>query len=214
MAFKIETKILLMFALSIFVLAFKDEPPGKQNPPMTKKHLDSIISFENRYMQAADSIAGRGGWTAKVYAKVANHLKFIQVKDQIWPDSLLSSVTVAYFRDKPIAYLEVPVSQTDDSYHEYDNYFYKGKLIAFKITHFVFKSNCGPGDGAIKERTIMYLDTTGIEVKRVHSVVDVNNKPVASETCYPKMQNDYIMYRSYAETPLAKFGIEADKPKK
>jgi hypothetical protein len=174
---------------------------------VVKTHNDSIVSFAKKFIHSADSVASRGHKATRVFAKVGAMGKYVQVNDNNWPDSIVEAITVVYYGDNPVEYIEIPISRDGDVYQENDSYYRKGRLIALKIATSIFKGNCVRQNGAMNERSTWYYDPSGVEIRKEHSLVDANNKEVNNKECFSGSGANYKPYMEFSNIPLVKAGL-------
>ena len=171
-------------------------------------NIDSIVKRTDNYINYMNRMAAHGNPYMKTYAKIQGHPKFRAVTNPThWPDSIEYTVNVVSYNGAPAEYAETPVSGTGGSDIEFDNYFYNGKLLAYRYFEVLPHSDCT--GGSLTNAVTQYYDSTGKYIKTIHVLFDAANHQINPDTC-PAVHTDLShIYNSYADTPLAKEGIES-----
>ncbi len=201
-----SSKFLYIPALIIFMFSFSVISGGGE-PFLQKGDEDSIVKRTDNYINYMNRMAAHGDQYMKTYAKISGHSKFRAVTNSgHWPDGIESTVNVVSYKGEPAEYAETPVSGPNASNIEYDNYYYNGKILAYRYFEVFTHSDCT--GGSLTNSVTQYYDSTGKYVKTIHVLFDANNHQVDPQSC-PSAHIDLThIYKTYSDTPLAKEGIE------
>jgi len=199
-SFKILPILLSIAAFACFSALVPAKEAKRQN---SETITDSLVHFAKNYVNYMDNLGAKGAWFKKVYVKQTGHERYkLWPHTDHWPDSLEETVNVIYYKNEPVVYAEIPLGSAGDTYQETDCYFYKGKLIACKQIFTDFKSNCTTHQGLLNERTMIWFDSTGTQLRKDFKALDVDNKPVNTANC--STGPEPRLYRTFKETPLGK----------
>jgi len=167
---------------------------------------DSLVHYIDNYIQFVNGIASHGSQYMSTYIKIEGRKKFKPNPDsEYWPDSIEETVNVVRYNKEPIEYAETPLIVPTGTNLEYDNYYYKGKLMAYRVFEVLNNSECA--GGTLTSTMTAYYDSTGRNIKTLHTMFGSNNQPIDATRC-PALNDFSHLYKSYSETPLAKEGIE------
>lgn len=197
---KIYILPIVLFALPLLSINQRD---GKM---LIQSKDDSLVHHIDNYIQYVNGIASRSGQYMSTYIKIEGKEKFKANPDpEYWPDSIEETVNVIRYKKEPIEYAETPLIVPTSTNLEYDNYYYKGKLMAYRV--FEVLNNCECAGGTLTNTMTAYYDSTGRNVRTLHTMFGSNNQPIDTTRC-PIINDFSHLYKSYSETPLAKEGIE------
>ncbi len=197
--------IIIIIVFSFSIVVFGNFSHGK-----TLYHIndeDSLIKRTDNYIRYINAIGAHGNQYMKTYVKLTGQKKFVPVLNPgHWPDSIEQTVNVISYEGKPAEYSETPFSASGESNIEYDNYFYNGKLLAYRYFEVMNNSFCT--GGTLTNTVILYYDSTGKYIKTVHTLFDDKNNSIDPDICLSAKSDLTHIYNSFSETPLAKEGIE------
>jgi hypothetical protein len=190
----------------LVLLSSFSKTTGKQTN-FSEGKQDTIVPFAKRYISYMDNLASKGSWNKKTYIKRINHSQYNPVINENWPDSIEETVYVFTFKEVPVIYTEVPISQ-ENNYKENNWYFYKGSIIARKNIIQEFSSKCTKDHGLLDIESLTIYDTTGSPVIHNFTVKDSKNRPVNAENCNLKTDTNNVIYRTFNETPLVRSRVK------
>jgi len=183
---------------------------SKGSMSISQSKDDSLVHYIDNYIQYINGIAAHGTQYISTYIKISGHKKLIPNPDfEYWPDSIEETISVLRYNKEPVEYAETPLLVPTGTNLEYDNYYYKGKLMAYRVFQVTSNSECA--GGTLTSTMIAYYDSTGRIIKTLHSMFGANNHPIDASRC-PVIDDFSHLYKSFSETPFAKEGIEP-KPK-
>jgi len=204
-----KSTLLLFLPLSFAILALFSAGRCKENrltDPGNNK--DSLVRKTDNYIQYVNGIAAHGSRFMSTYIKISGHKKYSPSPGfGYWPDSIEQTVNVIKYNSEPVEYTETPLNVPGGTNLEYDNYYYKGKLMAYRVFEVVNNSGCT--DGTLTNTMTAYYDSTGGFIKTSHALFGSNNEPIDTVRCAAALNDFSHLYKSYSETPLVKDGIEA-----
>ena len=172
--------------------------------PLSKD--DSLMHYIDNYIQYVNGIAAHGNQYMTTYIKIEGRKKFKPNPDfEYWPDSIEETLNIVRYNKEPIEYAETPLMVPTGTNLEYDNYYYKGKLMAYRVFEVVNNSECAGGTLTITMTA--YYDSTGRNIKISNTMSGPNNQHIDGTRC-PVLNDFSHLYKSYSETPFAIEGIE------
>ncbi len=167
---------------------------------------DSLVKRTDNYIRYINAIGAHGSQYMKTYVKVSGKNKYEAVLNTSkWPDSITETVNVIYYNNEPAEIAETPVTASGGDNIEYDNYFYNGKLLAYRYFDVMNNSYCT--GSTLTNTVIVYYDSTGRCIKTTHTLFDEANKALDPEICLGAKADLSHLYNSYKESPLAKLGV-------
>ena len=197
--------LISLFAFAMAALLFAGR--SKAYIVLLQGNEDSLIRRTDNYIQYVNGIAAHGNRFMKTYIKISGHKKYRQITDyRGWPDSTEETINVVLYKNEPVEYAETPLTVANGTNLEYDNYYYQGKLLAYRIFEVLNNNECT--GGILTNTMTAYYDSTGRIFKTLHTLFGSNNQPIDTATCAAALNDFSHLYRTYSETPLAKEGIE------
>ena len=133
-----------------------------------------------------------------LYARVSGQTTLIRVPDsRRWPEATEASYNVVHdLRDRVVAFVEVPTSESGDWYNEYLHYFdADGRTLVFERSSSFF-NGCPV---KARERTISYFDPTGRLLSREYTLTAFGGSPVDASRCDFMYRYPYQIFRSWPE---------------
>jgi hypothetical protein len=174
--------------------------------PATIGNQDSIVQRADNYIQYVNGLAGHVDQYVSTYIKIAGHRKFIPNPDfEYWPDSIEETISLVRNNKEPVEYAETPLVLPKGTNLEYDNYYYRGKILAYRVFEVITNNDCT--GGSLTNTMIAYYDSTGKNIKTLRKMFGSDNQVIDSLKC-PGLNDFSHLYKSYSETPLAKEGVE------
>ena len=196
----------LIFLIAFQVLPFFIVNQADAQQSGQPENQDSIVQRADNYIQYVNGLAGHIDQYVSTYIKIAGHKKFIPNPDfEYWPDSIEETISLIRYNKEPVEYAETPLVLPKGTNLEYDNYYYKGKILAYRVFEVITNSDCAGGN--LTSTMIAYYDSTGKNIKTLRTMFGSDNQVIDSVKC-PVLNDFSHLYKSYSETPLAKEGIE------
>jgi len=197
-----KTIPILIFLLT-FVMSLNQADAQQSG---SRSNQDSIVQRDDNYIQYVNGLAGHVDQYVSTYIKIAGHKKLIPNPDfEYWPDSIEETLSLVRYNKEPVEYAETPLVLPKGTNLEYDNYFYKGKILAYRVFEVVTNSDCA--GGSLTNTMIAYYDSSGKNIKILHTMFGSDNQVIDPSRC-PVLNDFSHLYKSYSETPLAKEGVE------
>jgi len=202
------TKKLLLTVLILSCFCY--EQSNCKEKSISQSQKADLIKEADEIIAKADSISGTRAYPyLRIFAEVEDEpTQYVEVKDtNNWPENTITAINVIYDEDKkPLAYIEIPISESGDWYNVYGNYYnQEGKITVFKRYSGFFNSECV--DSVLKERTLIYYDAKFNKIDEKYELYDQSDNPVDSTGCVFYYRFDYKIYKTFSKTPLVKKGI-------
>src|SRR6185437_14788525 len=187
--------LISLLAIALSALLFDGHTRG--NVSLSYGNGDSMVRRTDNYIQYVNGIASHGNRFMKTYVKISGHKKYRQITDyRGWPDSTEETINVVFYKNEPVEYAETPLNIPGGTNLEYDNYYYEGKILAYRVFEVINQSACT--SGALTNTMTVYYDSTGKIFKTLHTLFGSNNQPVDTATCAAVLNDFTHLYRSYS----------------